>query len=398
VTDAEPESSITQGGLARPLFTLAWPIVVTQLLQVAYNLADTLWLGRYSAAAVGALSLAFLIIFLLLSVGGGFTVAGSTLVAQYTGAGGEGSAGKAAGQTLSFVTAPAVVLGALGFVVTGSLLALLPADPDTAREVVPLAADYMRVFFVGTPFLFGFFVLSALMRGHGNTRTPMRVMAVPVALNIVLDPVLIFGARGSGTRRREGRARDARLPGRRDGHRPVRAVRPRGRSRGPALPPPPRSRDDPEDRRHRRPLGAGAVHVGAGDAHADRDGRHVRPAVVAAYGLGNRLISLVFLPAMGLGRVATVYVLAFVLGWGVFGLWVGMATGNVLGAIAAAAWFTRGTWKEAIVDEGTEERVEEVKRTRERRGTNRRRRPGGTDRARKKTVMPPDGVDGGEGP
>jgi Na+-driven multidrug efflux pump len=95
------------------LFTLAWPIVVTQLLQVAYNIADTLWLGRVSVAAVGALSLAFPLIFLLLSVGGGFTVAGSTLVAQYTGAESEGSAGKAAGQTLAFVTVLATALGAL---------------------------------------------------------------------------------------------------------------------------------------------------------------------------------------------------------------------------------------------------------------------------------------------
>ncbi|WP_368280377.1 MATE family efflux transporter [Halomarina oriensis] len=187
------DRSITEGGLAWPLFTLAWPIVVTELLQVAYNLADTIWLGRYSAAAVGAMSLAFPLIFLLLSVGGGFTVAGSTLVAQYTGAGSDGDADFVAGQTLSFVTKLAVVLGALGFVATGPLLGLLPTDPETAREVVPLAADYMRVFFLGTPFLFGFFVFSALMRGYGDTRTPMLVMLLSVVLNVVLDPILIFG-------------------------------------------------------------------------------------------------------------------------------------------------------------------------------------------------------------
>lgn len=187
-----PAGTITEGGLARPLFALAWPIVVTQLLQVTYNLVDTLWLGRLSAAAVGAVSLAFPVIFLLLSVGGGFTVAGSTLVAQYTGAASESSAGEAAGQTLAFVALLAVALGALGFLVTGPLLGVLPSDPATAADVVPLAAAYLRVFFLGTPFLFGFFVFSALMRGYGNTRTPMRVMALSVALNVVLDPVFIF--------------------------------------------------------------------------------------------------------------------------------------------------------------------------------------------------------------
>jgi len=51
-----------------------------------------------------------------------------------------------------------------------------------------------------------------------------------------------------------------------------------------------------------------------------------------------------------LGRVPTVYFFAFVLGWGATGIWVGMALGNIVGALVAALWFTRGTWKESIVD------------------------------------------------
>ncbi|ELK44952.1 multi antimicrobial extrusion family drug/sodium antiporter, partial [Haloferax sp. BAB-2207] len=51
------------------MFELAWPIIVTELLQVAYNLADTVWLGRLSTDAVAAISLAFPLIFLLISVG-----------------------------------------------------------------------------------------------------------------------------------------------------------------------------------------------------------------------------------------------------------------------------------------------------------------------------------------
>jgi putative MATE family efflux protein len=190
---ATPDDSITEGGLVRPMFRLAWPIVVIQLLQVTYNIADTFWLGRLSADAVGALSLAFPLIFLLISIAGGFTTAGSILVAQYTGADSEGSAGKVAGQILSFVTALALALSAIGYVATEPMLSALPSQVETTAQVIPLAADYMEVFFLGLPFLFGFFVFSSLMRGYGNTRTPMRVMLVSVALNVVLDPMLIFG-------------------------------------------------------------------------------------------------------------------------------------------------------------------------------------------------------------
>ncbi len=104
MTSTQPSSSITDGGLVRPMFELAWPIVVIQLLQVMYNVADTFWLGRLSSDAVGAMSIAFPLIFFLISVAGGFTTAGSILVAQFTGADSEGSAGKVAGQILTFVS------------------------------------------------------------------------------------------------------------------------------------------------------------------------------------------------------------------------------------------------------------------------------------------------------
>jgi putative MATE family efflux protein len=478
------DRSITEGGLAWPLFALAWPIVVTELLQVAYNLADTLWLGRYSAAAVGAMSLAFPLIFLLLSVGGGFTVAGSTLVAQYTGAGSDGDADRIAGQTLSFVTKLAVVLGALGYLAAGPMLGVLPTDPDTAREVVPLAADYMRVFFLGTPFLFGFFVFSALMRGYGDTRTPMLVMAFSVALNVLLDPILIFGftdnplfgmlgagalesslfaATGFAGMGVEGAALATLVA--RAAATVVGVYVLFATALGPDL----RVEYLRTDRESVRKI----VDIGAPSALEQSTSALAMltltamvvtfaTPVVAAYGLGNRLISLVFLPAMGLGRatntmvgqnlgasradraeravrlaasvgagvmlvvavvaylfadpivsvfmatgtadaaetvrhgveylrirtvefafigvlqvvlgayrgagntrtalafslmalwvgrVPTVAYLVFVADWGPTGLWVGMALGNVVGAVGAVAWFLRGTWKSTVVDD-----------------------------------------------
>ncbi len=191
--DGESPDSITEGSLLRPLFGLAWPIVVIQLLQVTYNVVDTLYLGRLSAEAVGAVSLAFPLIFLLIAVAGGFTTAGAILVAQYTGAEGDESAGLVAGQTMTTVSVLSVFIGVGGYLYTRPALGLLPSDPETAATVIPLAADYMEVIFLGIPLMFGFFVFSALMRGYGDTRTPMAVMFISVLLNVVLDPFLIFG-------------------------------------------------------------------------------------------------------------------------------------------------------------------------------------------------------------
>jgi len=189
VFKSRDEFDLTAGDVGKPLFYLSLPIVVTNLLQTAYNLADTFWIGQYSTNALAAISFAFPMVFLIISLGMGLAVAGSILVAQHTGAGQEGEAEYAASQTVGFAAVAAVVLGAVAYFLVGDVLALLGASPD----VLPLATAYMEIISLGIFFMFGFLVFVSLMRGYGDTITPMLVMLGSVALNVVLDPFLIFG-------------------------------------------------------------------------------------------------------------------------------------------------------------------------------------------------------------
>mgnify|MGYP002761370027 FL=1 len=183
------EFDLTSGSIGKPLFFLSMPIVVTNLFQTAYNLADTFWLGQYSTDALAAISFAFPMVFLLISLGLGISVAGSVLVAQHTGADDETAAEYAASQTVTFAVMASVVLGGLGYFVVTDFLAFMGAS----ESVLPLATSYMEVISLGLVFMFGFFVFIALMRGYGDTVTPMLVMFGSVVLNIVLDPFVIFG-------------------------------------------------------------------------------------------------------------------------------------------------------------------------------------------------------------
>ncbi|WP_050033384.1 MATE family efflux transporter [Halorubrum halophilum] len=183
------EFDLTSGGIAKPLFFLSMPIVVTNLFQTAYNLADTFWLGQYSTDALAAISFAFPLVFLLISLGMGISVAGSVLVAQYTGAGEPREAEYAASQTVTFAAIASVLLGGVGYLFVGEFLDLMGASAD----VLPLASSYMEVISLGLVAMFGFAVFIALMRGYGDTITPMLVMFGSVVLNIALDPFLIFG-------------------------------------------------------------------------------------------------------------------------------------------------------------------------------------------------------------
>lgn len=185
----QEELDLTEGGIVKPLLFLSLPIVITNLMQTAYNLADTFWLGQYSTEALAAISFAFPMVFLLISLGMGLSVAGSVLVAQHTGADETDQAEYAASQTVTFAFLVSAILGALGYPVIRQFLAFLGASPD----VLPGATAYMQVVALGLPFMFGFFVFIALMRGAGDTITPMLVMFGTVVLNVILDPVLING-------------------------------------------------------------------------------------------------------------------------------------------------------------------------------------------------------------
>ncbi|WP_247010221.1 MATE family efflux transporter [Halorientalis litorea] len=186
----QDELNLTDGSIAKPLFYLSLPIIVTNLLQVAYNLADTFWLGQFDEPEpLAAITFGFPLVFLLISLGMGLSVAGSVLVAQHTGADEKREAEYAASQTVTFAFIASTLLGLGGYFVVADFMALLGAE----GEVLTLATEYMEVIALGLPFMFGFFVFISLMRGSGDTITPMLVMFGTVVLNITLDPFLIFG-------------------------------------------------------------------------------------------------------------------------------------------------------------------------------------------------------------
>jgi len=185
----QEELDLTDGGIVKPLIFLSLPIVITNLMQTAYNLADTFWLGQYSTEALAAISFGFPMVFLLISLGMGLSVAGSVLVAQHTGADETEKAEYAASQTVTFAFLASVILGAVGYPFVRPFLRFLGASPD----VLPGATAYMQVVALGLPFMFGFFVFISLMRGAGDTLTPMFVMFGTVVLNVILDPFLING-------------------------------------------------------------------------------------------------------------------------------------------------------------------------------------------------------------
>jgi putative MATE family efflux protein len=179
---------LLEGPIPRSLFLLAFPIMGGNILQIAYQLVDAFWVGRLGAAAVASVSVSMPLMFLMMSVGMGFTIAGSTLVAQYVGARNRPMVDHVAGQTLLTVVAVSLALGLLGFVIAPYLLELMEVAPDVYHN----ALRFLRVQFLSLPFAFAYFCFQSQMRGVGQVTIPMYIIGGTVLINFFVNPLFIF--------------------------------------------------------------------------------------------------------------------------------------------------------------------------------------------------------------
>ncbi len=180
---------MTTGSARGKLMLLAWPVMLSHLLQTFYNLADAFWLGKIGRQALTAPTITMHVFFVGFSLALGISAAGTTLVSQFKGAGNEKKATLVGGQLLFILTGIGLVLGVAGFFLTPRILNLLQTPADSWQ----MTYDYMRWIFTGFPLLFVFFVYQGISTGLGDTIGPMQVNLIAVIVNVILDPILIFG-------------------------------------------------------------------------------------------------------------------------------------------------------------------------------------------------------------
>lgn len=180
---------ILTGSILRTLFWLAWPIMVANLVNTSYNIVDAYWLGKLGRQAFGAPTVSFPLIMLFYSLGMGFAMAGISLIAQYIGAGEVRSANRSAGNMLAFMLVVSIILSTLGVLLSPFFLLLMHVPPD----IYPYAVSYLKVIFAGIPISFIGFAFNTIANSLGDTRTPTVLNIISSVTNMVLDPIFIFG-------------------------------------------------------------------------------------------------------------------------------------------------------------------------------------------------------------
>lgn len=186
------DARLLEGPILKSLFLLAVPIMGANVLQIGYQLIDAFWVGRLGAAGIAAVSVSMPILFLMISAGMGFAVAGSTLIAQHAGAGDGARVDHVAAQTLLTVTGVSILLGAIGILIAPYVLAAM----RVTDKVDAGALAFLRVSLAAMPFVFAYIMFQSLLRGIGQVTVPLYIIAGAVFANFCLDPVLIFGKFG----------------------------------------------------------------------------------------------------------------------------------------------------------------------------------------------------------
>jgi len=192
-TPKELQHEILNGNVVKAAFLLGWPMMVTSLMQSGYNLADMFWVGHLpegeSMVAIAAMNVAWPLIFIFMSLAMGFGSAGTSLVSQYTGAGNKRMVDRVSGQMVFSSLAVSITMAVVGIAFVDDIIRFIGVAPN----VTEMAIAYTEIIFISLPFMFMSIVFTMILRGWGNTVTPMWMNGATLILNIVLDPIMIFG-------------------------------------------------------------------------------------------------------------------------------------------------------------------------------------------------------------
>ena len=168
---------------------LAVPASVGTLFQTLYTIVDTFYAGKISPEALSALSKSFPIYFLIIATSIGVTVAGTSLIGSSIGEKNEKNVLSYFGNVIIYSIIISIVVSILGFAFGEKIFSLM----NSSKEVTILGLEYINVIFLGTILFILVVALNSFLHAEGDTKTYRNVLIFSFFLNIILNPIFIFG-------------------------------------------------------------------------------------------------------------------------------------------------------------------------------------------------------------
>jgi putative MATE family efflux protein len=181
---------LTVGSIPRHLLAFSIPMLVGNMLQSGYSIVNMFWVGnKVGENGLGATAVSLPIMFILIGTAAGLTMAASVLVAQYYGAKDFERLKKAVDNSFIICLILSVILTVGGIIFAESLLKLM----DTPDPIFLLASSYLKISLSGMILLYLMFLIASILRGIGDSVTPLLFMGLAVLINAILDPFMIMG-------------------------------------------------------------------------------------------------------------------------------------------------------------------------------------------------------------
>lgn len=188
----EKKIDILNGSMLKNMILFALPLVLSGVLQLLFNAADLVVVGKFDTvtgseaqAAVGSTgSLINLIVTLFM----GMSVGANVIVARYIGSKQEKDVAEAVRTSMVIAVFSGIIIAFIGITFAEPLLELMKTDPD----VLPLATVYLKIYFLGAPFIMLYNFGSGILRAAGNTTRPMIYLAVAGVINVLLNMFLVI--------------------------------------------------------------------------------------------------------------------------------------------------------------------------------------------------------------
>lgn len=180
---------MTSGALLPKILIFSGPLILTGILQLLYNAADVVVVGRFAGAtSLAAVGSTGSLINLIINVFMGLSVGTSVMVARYYGAGDVRMVQDTVHTSILVALLSGIVVGIFGFVMAKPILRLM----DSPDDVIDLAALYVRIYFVGMPFNLLYNFGAGILRAVGDTKRPLYYLTISGAANVILNLILVI--------------------------------------------------------------------------------------------------------------------------------------------------------------------------------------------------------------
>ena len=184
-----PKNDLTQGPVARKLFLLSAPMMMGVSSSILVQMFEVYFIGQVGTKEIAALTFTFPLTMGLSSIALGISIGTSSVIARIVGAKESDAARRLATHALILVAGVMSVLSLAGWIAINPFFTRMGAAPDT----LALIQSYLDVVFLTFPFMTVMMVAASVMRANGSANIPGMAMTSAAALNLILDPILIFG-------------------------------------------------------------------------------------------------------------------------------------------------------------------------------------------------------------